>query len=176
MFYPTEVKQKLFEEKNQLGTPAHNFKVITIQGDTIELKNLKGKIVVINFFFAECPPCIAEIPDLNRIVNKYQTQEIIFLAISSSNDKERLKYLQALLLEKKGFEWQYTLCPAYDYETLGHSFKSSNRKIANELYMTNTYPTHIIIDKDGLFQYCTQGSGTDKLAIMEKTIDLLISK
>lgn len=66
---------------------APDFKLATIDGDTIELKKLKGKVVVLNFWFIECAPCIAEIPALNKLAEEYKSEEIVFIAPSRSTKK-----------------------------------------------------------------------------------------
>jgi peroxiredoxin len=173
MFYSDKQQVKLFEEKSPINSPAHNFRVITLKGDTIQLKNLEGKVVVVCFFFAACAPCISEIPELNKLVKKYKDKQIEFIAISTSDSKTDLEDLQKFIQEKRKEQWLYTLCPAYDYEILGLSFKSSNRQIANETYSTNTMPSHIIIDPKGLIRYRQQGYKKIYITEMENILDSL---
>jgi len=49
---------------------------------TYSLSSLKGKIFVINFWFLECKPCVIEIPELNKIVEKHKSEEVLFLAFA----------------------------------------------------------------------------------------------
>ncbi len=59
-----------------------DFITTSISGDTIQMSKLKGKIVVINFWFIDCHPCIAEMPALNKLVDEYKNKEVVFLAIT----------------------------------------------------------------------------------------------
>ena len=68
--------------KAQVGLDAPDFSAADMNGKTYSLSSLKGKIVVINFWFVECKPCLIEMPDLNEIVEKYKSEEVVFLAFA----------------------------------------------------------------------------------------------
>lgn len=68
--------------------PDFNFK--DIDGKLVSLKELKGKPIIINLWFVECPPCIAEMPALNSIKEKYSNSDIQFLSMTYE-PKERVK-------------------------------------------------------------------------------------
>ncbi len=53
------------------------------------ISDYKGKIVLLNYWATWCAPCIKEMPELNRLQNKYQDQGLIVIALSDE-DKERL--------------------------------------------------------------------------------------
>jgi tetratricopeptide (TPR) repeat protein len=91
IFNQCNLPQKPFEEfeaslktnnKNTPVTglpPAPDFSAIDLQGKTIRLADLKGKIVVINIWGIGCGPCIAEMPRLNELVKKYSNRkDIVF--------------------------------------------------------------------------------------------------
>ena len=77
-----------------IGKKADPFSVTDINGNTISLESLKGKIVVINFWFVECKPCIMEIPELNKIVDLYKDKEVVFLGFATN---EQSKIITCLL-------------------------------------------------------------------------------
>ena len=63
------------------GDSFGKFKTTDINRNKLNLQEMKGKIVVFNFWFINCPPCKREIPELNKLVEKYK--EVVVLAITS---------------------------------------------------------------------------------------------
>lgn len=59
-----------------------NFTLNDIQGKSWTLADLKGKVVLVNFWATWCPPCRSEMPDLNDLYKKFKEQDFVVLAIS----------------------------------------------------------------------------------------------
>lgn len=51
------------------------------KGDTLRLSDLKGSPVVVNFWFPSCPPCVAEMPDLERVYQSHKDQGVEFIGV-----------------------------------------------------------------------------------------------
>ncbi len=58
--------------KSHLGKSIKPFEVSLINGDKFNEKKLLGKVTVISFWFASCPPCIAEFSEFNKLSNKFK--------------------------------------------------------------------------------------------------------
>lgn len=58
-------------------------------GKTVALNSLKGKVVFINFWATWCPPCIHEMPSINKLKQTYKDKDIVFLMVDVDNNMER---------------------------------------------------------------------------------------
>lgn len=106
-----------------------------LDGNLFDLQKLKGKKILLNFWFMGCAPCVMEIPDLKEIKTKYP--EIELISISDDRDINKLKKFT----EKKGMTWRQL-----HYEA--NIFKD---------FKINAYPTTIFIDENGVFQLIRVG-------------------
>jgi len=57
-----------------------------IKGNTVNFKDYKGKVVLINFWATWCPPCIAEMPNLEKLHEDYK-DKVVFLFVSNEKNK-----------------------------------------------------------------------------------------
>lgn len=105
---------------------APTFNTVSLGGERLDLSALKGKVVVLNFWYVACPPCRAEIPRLNQLVNDFKGKDVVFIALDAIKDLQTF-------LGKNPFK--YHIVP--DGETIAERFD------------IKMYPTHIIIDKQG---------------------------
>jgi peroxiredoxin len=62
-----------------------DFILTDLAGKTWNLKGLKGKVVLVNFWATWCPPCLKEIPDLETLYGRFKDQGLVILAISDEN-------------------------------------------------------------------------------------------
>ena len=67
-----------------------NFTLTDLQGKSWTLKDLKGKVVLVNFWATWCPPCQKEMPDLEALYNRYKDQGFVILAISEDEDTAKV--------------------------------------------------------------------------------------
>ena len=112
------------------------------------LKSTNAKTVskrLINFWFTDCPPCVKEIPELNRLKEKYN-DKVNFIAITF-DDKEDVMDL----LEKKDFKF-IQIINSQDY--------------INEIGI-KAYPKNVFIDKEGKIRLI-EGQLTENLKNFEK--------
>jgi peroxiredoxin len=106
-----------------------NFTLTDLQGKSWTLKDLHGKIVVVNFWATWCPPCRKEMPDLDALYQKYKDNGVIILAIS---DEESAK-VSPFIAEHK-ITYPVMLDPG--------------RKV-NELFQVEGIPKSFVYDRDG---------------------------
>jgi cytochrome c biogenesis protein CcmG, thiol:disulfide interchange protein DsbE len=72
---------------SSIGTPAPDF-TIKDSDRSVTLSQLRGKIVVLNFWATWCPPCVDEMPSLEQLQKKFQGTDITILAVSVDDDAD----------------------------------------------------------------------------------------
>ncbi|MDZ7647241.1 MAG: TlpA disulfide reductase family protein [Cytophagales bacterium] len=90
-------RNKMIQE-SMLGCKAPDFISKTITGELISLTELKGKVVVINFWFTSCAPCITEMPTLNRLVEEFKYKDVVFIAFARDDVMELTSFLKRDLI------------------------------------------------------------------------------
>jgi len=109
------------------------FHFTDLKGDEYNNENTKGKIIILKCWFIKCAACVAEFPELNELVEKYQDREdIIFISLAFDSNDE----LKQFLLRKP-----------FNYKVASVQAEFMQNDLA-----INAYPTHFIIDKTGMIQ------------------------
>ena len=62
--------------------PAPNFTLLTIEGESIDLNDLHGKVVMIDFWASWCPPCVHEAPTLRNVYQEYKNRGVEFIGVA----------------------------------------------------------------------------------------------
>jgi peroxiredoxin len=144
------------QEKNELiGTKATDFNLKDLKGKTHILSELKGKVVVLNFWFVECKPCIMEMPELNELVEEFKEKNIVFLAIALNDKKELKKFLKTT---------------DFNYKVV------ANGQTSADSYGVKGFPTNVIIDQNGIIHYVSTGIGPNNKENLQKAINELLIK
>ncbi|HSC57578.1 MAG TPA: TlpA disulfide reductase family protein [Nitrospira sp.] len=65
------------------GEPAPNFQLRDMNGQTVSLSDLRGKIVLVNFWATWCGPCRIEMPAMERLYRTYDRKDFEILAVST---------------------------------------------------------------------------------------------
>lgn len=135
------------------GDPAPIFKCKTIDGKSIDISKLKGKVIMVNFFATWCPPCNLELPVVQKkIWEKYKDNPQFALIILG---REHTEAEVKAFVEKKGFTMPFAPDP--------------KREIFS-LYATQNIPRNIIIGKDGNILFQGTGFSEEEFAVIEKLI------
>lgn len=71
------------------GRPAPSFTVPTTSGGTASLARYRGKVVVMNLWASWCPPCRAEMPDLQRLYADYAKKNVVVLGVDQGESPQR---------------------------------------------------------------------------------------
>ena len=79
------------------GSPAQSFDVQTLSGARASLQTYHGKIVVLNLWASWCPPCRAEMPDLQRLYSAYKNRNIIVVGVNQGESLQQARAFAASL-------------------------------------------------------------------------------
>ncbi len=131
-----------------IGASAPEFSTLTLAGKPFTTDSLKGKITVINFWMISCPPCIAEIPGLNNVVQKYGREDFNFVSIGMDDEKD----IKEFLLQHP---W------SFDQVT------SASALILDLFQIRWGFPTTFVFDQDGVIIGAFSGGKTDESAVKE---------
>jgi thiol-disulfide isomerase/thioredoxin len=130
-------------------------KVKTLNGDSISISDFSGKYVVINWWATTCGPCRQEIPGLNTLVDKYQTNsDIVFLAVAFDK-KSDLEYY----LNLKEFKYIQTLGDKEIAKLFGESF-----------------PKNIIVNPQGMITYYSEGGHENRYLDIDEELKRQMDK
>jgi peroxiredoxin len=116
------------------GQEAPAFSLRPVKGDTVSLKDFKGRLLLVNFFASWCPPCRAEIRELSQLHKQYAKQglSIIGIAVDFVLTPETVGDV-APLVEKLAIPYPVVI---------------ASEKTASDFHFKGI-PTTILIDKDG---------------------------
>lgn len=150
------IEKVIKEELKASAYPATDFEAISIKDEKIKLSDMKGKVIVINFWNSWSNACIREIPGLNQLVDDFaNTNFVEFWAISDENKSVIQNFLEA-----HPFRYQ-------------HFYNGS--KIRKQ-YKIIGFPTHIVIDPNGLIRYKYVGFTPDIKYRLKENIQFILQE
>ena len=137
--------------KAQVGKSIPQIEFQDINGKSYTSQGLLGKVVVLNFWFTSCPPCVKEMPELNQLVDKYKrNKDVVFIAFATDSKTRIDKFLT-----KRQFDYQIV---------------SDAQPIAEGDFNVLYYPSHFIIDKKGVIRYAREDYDETLITELEQTI------
>jgi len=131
---------------------SYDYILETTEGKTIDFNEYKGKVILVNYWATWCPPCVAEMPSIQKLYNDYG-DKIVFLIIASDTPEKVKPYL---LKNKYSF-------PVY--------YEKSN---ALAEFQTSSIPTTYIISKEGEIVVSETGAKNWNSKATRKIIDELL--
>ncbi len=115
----------------KIGQPAPDFSLVDRQGKTWTLSELKGQVVFINFWATWCPPCLKELPSMQKLYAALPTDNFKMLAILSQDQPSSAD----LVAKKRGI----TIPILHD-----------DLNVAGSNYFLTGLPESFIVDKQGI--------------------------
>ena len=140
------------------GQKAPAFEVEMFDGSTVKLADLKGKVVLLNFWATWCPPCRAELARVEKdIIEKFKGEPFVFLPVSRGEKRATV----AAFREKMGYSFPMGL------DTDGRVYAE---------YAETYIPRNFLIDKQGNVVKASVGYDEAEFAELIKLIEKEIKK
>lgn len=143
----------------RIGTEAPNFTGLNFQiNDSIQLNQYKGKVVILDFWYKDCFPCMQAIPFFNRMNEKYPSQEFVILGLNPfDNQSKKIEKLNKFIeLNKMNYATIFI-----DKSTVSD-------------YNVRSYPTFYVIDKNGKIILSKIGYSEENEEEIEHLLDDII--
>src|SRR5688572_3310282 len=148
-----EVARKVIENPRRAREPfAPDFSITTSEGEFIELADLKGKVVVLDFWGVWCPPCVASVPSLRSLYKRFSKDPSFVMIGISVRDEEDV--WRAFIAENK-MVW--------------HQFRDKENQV-QRVFQVGGFPTYMVIDHEGIIRYRSTGMSAEREQSLEDAI------
>ena len=117
---------------------APDFTLRTLDGRNLRLQELRGQVVMVNFWASWCAPCRVEMPHLNKLADKYRSSGFTLLGVNVDEDPRNATSAAA----KAGVTFPVLL--------------DADKRVV-KMYDVATMPTTVLIDRDGRMRYLHRG-------------------
>lgn len=140
----------------KVGQAVPNFAVTTLGGNTLKMSDLKGKVILINFFATWCGPCMSEMPKVEtEIWQKLKSDQLVVLAIGREHTSDELVKFN----KEKGFTFSIAPDP---------------KREVYKLFATQYIPRNYVIDKSGKIAFQGMGYAPEEFGKMVELIKGLL--
>lgn len=117
--------------RNVTGDKAIDFTLMDLDGKKVSLSDFKGKkSVYLNFFATWCPPCRGEMPDIERMYQRYKDKNFVVLAVNLGEDRNTV----TSFVKNNGYNFDVLL---------------DTEQSVGQQYETSAIPVSVFIDKNG---------------------------
>lgn len=116
----------------QKGSAAPPFRLVSLAGGEGDLAALRGKVVVLNFWATWCPPCVAEMPSLERLHRTLGPEGLAVVTVSTDEDEAELR--------------RFVSGRALSLPVL----RDPGGRVASGAYRTTGYPETFVLDRSGV--------------------------
>lgn len=138
------------------GDMVPEFKVKMFDGAEINIKDLKGKVVLVNFWAVWCPYCVQELAVVQKeIIDRFKGKDFIFLPISREDTYEKIDAFR----KEKGHKFPMGMDP--------------DRSIYN-MFAKTSIPRNYLIDKSGNIVYMDKGYSPEMFKELIKNIEKIL--
>jgi cytochrome c biogenesis protein CcmG, thiol:disulfide interchange protein DsbE len=151
-----------------IGNPAPDFGGdFAINGDPVKLSELRGKVVMLDFWATWCGPCIAAIPHLVELNAKYKSAGLALIGVSAYNPNQPIDQQRERLTK---FAQQYHM----DYLVMTLGTRTADQIM--DSYGVHAIPYVVLIDRKGVVRHAVLGNEPDYLSKIEQIVKELLAE
>lgn len=157
----SEVKNRNSELKLNINDTATNFTVEMINGEKINISDLKGKVVLLNYWATWCAPCLMEFAEFpEKILEPFKGKDFILIAVSIGESKEKVQKKMDKM-KKYGVDFNVGI---------------DTKKEIWDKYATGAIPKSFLIDQNGIIKYISIGNGEGNVDKLAKEVKILLAE
>jgi len=155
---PKKIPAVFMLNRNMLkpGEMAPKFSLNNTEGKMVQLADYKGKLVLLDFWYAACKPCIKASYELDKLQKEFSNRGLVILGMNTMDKASKIKRHS----QKYHMNYSSLLC---------------TREVKSA-YKINSYPSFYLIDKTGKIVYSTAGFSSDLSSDLESVILQELSK
>ena len=148
------------QQPKTTAIPAPAFSLKDLEGNTVTLKDQKGKVVILDFWATWCGPCIKSFPSMQTAIDRYKDDpNVVFLFINTWEQRQDPLDFVRNFMDRKGYDFTVLM----DVKEPG-----SAEKLVVDSYGVRGIPAKFIIDGKGNIRFSLMGfSGADEAEIAE---------
>lgn len=154
-----QVLKDVEEIRGRTATIAYPFKLgLYTSNDSLDLNKLKGKVVLLTFWFPTCGPCLEEFPHFQSVVDSFKGDSLVYIGINVTPAQD-------------GFVMPFLKNRKFSFIPLRGS-----QSFARENYGAYGAPVNFVIDKDGMIIFKGFTIGNRNVRTLELMISSLLEK
>ena len=151
--YLETARQMIKDPRRAREKFAPDFTFVSSEGEHIALEDLRGKVVLIDFWATWCPPCVESVPEIRNLYKRYSKEgNFVIIGISSDDDEQEWRDFTA----KNKMVWP-------QYRDKDHRIVSA--------FGIRAFPTYILIDHEGIVRYSSIGLSWTRSANLSEAIN-----
>ena len=127
----------------KVGRLAPDFTLTDLEGSSVTLSDFRGQAVFINFWATWCPPCRAEMPEIEAVYQEYKDKDVVVIGVDLYESEGKVRRY----IERGGYSWTFVI------DTTGEVTRD---------YRVTSIPTSFFLDKQGIIRALKSGAMTKR--------------
>jgi len=147
-----DVSQVIGNPRRAREPYAPDFSFTTADGEHVTVEDLRGKVVVLDFWGTWCPPCVSAVPSLRELNKKYSKDPaFMMVGISTRDDEDTWR---SFIAENK-MTWRHT---------------RDETGAVQRAFKVRGFPTYLVIDHEGIMRYRATGVSEQREAALDDAV------